>query len=296
MDESRLLAHIYARAAGTVPEGVLVGPGDDCAVIESASGAPPLLLTVDQLIEGRHFEPDTLFDRIAHKAIARSVSDLAAMGGAPIGALCAASLPASFTRDDELFDHAHRAAGALACPLIGGDIARTTGPLTLSITAIGRAHAMRGPVLRSDARPGDDLYLTGRLGGSFESGRHLSFTPRLGEGTALCDTLGHHLGAMIDLSDGLGRDAGRIALASSVRLEIETALVPMHEGVKDWRRAVADGEDYELLFTARAEVPRTVAGTTIVRIGRVVAGEGCIAIDPEGHHHDIAHAGWDHTA
>ncbi len=287
MNESELLAHIYARSENGAP-GVRVGPGDDCAVVELAGA--PVLLTVDQLIEGRHYDAGAPLGAIAHKALARSVSDVAAMGGRPRFALATAALPAGFAGADDLFDHMHRAALALGCPLVGGDIATTIGPATLTTTLVGEPHATRGPVLRSGARAGDGVYVTGRLGGSYASGRHLAFTPRVAEAAALCDALGDDLHAMIDLSDGLGRDAGRVATASGVRMEIDAALVPLHEGVADALTAAGDGEDYELLFTASAEPPAGIA----TRIGEVVAGSGAVMCLATGESVNISEIGWEH--
>ena len=297
MRESELLAHIYDRSRGLTDSfaEVVVGPGDDCAVLRSASG-DLTLLSVDQLIEGRHFEPGTPLDRIAYKALARSISDLAAMGGRPTAALATAALPESFQDADALFDEMHRVAADFACPLVGGDIALTTGPLSLTVSVVGSPHAERGPVLRSDARVGDAVCVTGRLGGSFKSGRHLGFTPRLAEGAWLCDALGDRLGAMIDLSDGLGRDAGRIALASGVAFELDAPLIPCHPDVADALAAVSDGEDYELCFTARGEVPNRGphTGTAITRVGRVVAGSGCTLRLESGEVLDASQFGWEH--
>ena len=129
------------------------------------------------------------------------------------------------------------------CPLIGGDIARVAGPTVLTCTVVGAAHPARGAVLRSGARVGDGVYLTGALGGSFASGRHLTFTPRVREAAELCDALGEDLTAMMDVSDGLGRDAARIGEASGACLEIEASAIPMHAGVPGWREAAGEGED-----------------------------------------------------
>jgi len=296
--ESELLSHIYGRSAHLAAAfgSVLVGPGDDCAVVATPRGEQ-LLLKVDQLIEGRHFEafPKTPVDLIARKAVARAVSDIAAMGGTPAWALAAATIPHGCPYADELFDAAARWARHWSCPLVGGDIASLgagqAGPLLLGITIVGTPHAARGPVLRSGARPGDGAYVTGRLGGSFASERHLTFEPRLAEAARLCGALGADLHAMLDLSDGLGRDAARIAAASGVRIELEAALLPRHAGVTDWRGAAGDGEDYELLFTAAAAPPPL--GTPVTRIGTVAAGSGCIIVD-RGVVHDASNVGWDH--
>jgi thiamine-monophosphate kinase len=301
MRERELLRHIYERSADLAGEGVIrVGPGDDCAVIRDSAGAS-LLLTVDQLVAGRHFDPErTPIDLVARKAIARSVSDIAAMAGTPICALATGAIPDCYAHADELFDRMATLARAFGCPLIGGDIAGADGPMVLTCTIVGVCRTTRGPVLRADARPGDLVCVTGRLGGSLESGRHLTFEPRVAEAVALSESLADRLGAMMDLSDGLGIDASRLAAASGVRLEIEAGRVPRHEGVADWRRAASDGEDYELLFTVRdragverLELPR---GTPLSVIGRVTEGAGCVIIDERGHEHDGADLGWDHGA
>lgn len=300
--ESELLCRIYGRSAGVgAAEGVVVGPGDDCAVVRT--GAGDALLTVDQLVEGRHFlhlgdrPSDETIGLIGRKAIARSVSDIGAMGGCARFALAAGALRDSFAREDALFDALHSWASHWGCPLVGGDIARVAGPTVLSVTVVGEPHETRGPVLRAGARPGDGLYVTGAFGGSFESGRHLTFEPRVREGRWLCDQLGDRLHAMMDVSDGLGRDAGRIAEASGVRIEIDARLVPRHADARGWRAALADGEDYELLFAAAGDVPGACpkTGVPITRIGRVAPGAGCVVADDTGALHDAAVMGWDHA-
>ena len=299
MRETDLLSHIYRRSAdlSAAYPRILVGPGDDCAVITSPwGGGDRLLLKVDQLVEGRHFvpAPATPLDLIARKAIARAVSDIAAMAGAPTAALAAATLPAGCTYANELFDHLARWARHWSCPLVGGDIAAWSTPgagLVLSLTVVGTPHPRRGPVLRSTARPGDHVYVTGPLGGSLDAatglGRHLTFEPRLHEAARLGDTLGDHLHAMMDISDGLGIDAGRLADASGVRIELDAASIPLNPGIRDWRRAAGDGEDYELLFTTDQSPPLGI------RIGRVAEGNGCVVI--EGNQTiDVTALGFDH--
>ena len=296
MRESRLLAHIYARStalAAGAGWSVVTGPGDDAAVLASPSG-DTLLITVDQLVEGRHYAAGTPIEAIARKAVARSVSDIAAMGGRPAWATATALLPQAYAHADALFDAMARWAAHWSCPLVGGDIAAhsaTDHPLTLTVTIAGAP--VNAPVLRSGARPGDGVYVTGALGGSLPSGRHLTFEPRLGEAAALVGALGERLHAMIDLSDGLGRDAARIAAASGARLELDAALLPRHTGVADWQHALGDGEDYELCFTAVGDVPQEAAGTPITRIGRVVGGSGCVVL-AEGRAIDTAEMGWEH--
>jgi len=308
MRESELLAHIYARSAelrARFPQ-VVVGPGHDCAAVAAPGG--PLLLKVDQIVSGRHYRPfpATPLDLIARKAVARAVSDIAAAGGSPLAAMAAAALPADFAHANELFDAMSRWAAHFGCPLVGGDIAALpTGQIAavLSVSVVGSPHPVRGPVLRSGARPGDGIYVTSRLGGSLEKstglGRHLTFEPRLVESRWLCDTLGAGLHAMMDVSDGLGRDGGRLAKASGVRIRIDAGAIPRHEGVPDWRTAAAGGEDYELLFAAAegAALPAAcpATGTPITRIGTALAGTGCVVADA-GKEIDVSEMGWEHGA
>jgi len=299
MRESELLRLIRERSTDLTGAGpVVIGPGDDCAVV-TLGGAT--LLTVDQLVEGRHYDPrTTTVDQVARKAIARSVSDIAAMAGEPLAALATGALPDSFTRGDELFERMAQWARHWGCPLVGGDIAWIDGPMVLTVTVLGAVDPSRGAVLRSGAKPGDTVFVTGALGGSLESGRHLSFEPRVREARWLADTLGSGLHAMIDLSDGMGRDAGRVAAASGVRIELDATSLPVHARVPGWREALAEGEDYELMFT----VPDTIAiaracprsGVPVTAVGRVTSGSGCVIRTPEGGLVDASELGWDHGA
>jgi len=307
VNESDLHARIFERSADLagVDPAILVGPGDDCAVARTGAG-DALLLTTDQLIEGQHYEPGAPIDRIAHKAVARTLSDIAAMGGEARWMLAAASLPRGYPHADALFDAMAERARQYACPLVGGDVSGTSGPPTLVTTAIGEARLPRSPVLRSQASPGQGVYVTGALGGSMESGRHLTFEPRLVEGRWLCRILADRLGAMIDLSDGLGRDGGRVARASGVVIEIDADALPVHADVgsrPDARLAsVRDGEDYELLFTASGDLPPECeeTGIAITRIGAVGAHEpsgrpACLVRAPDGSIRDASSLGWDHA-
>lgn len=293
MEESRLQAHIYARSEHLGGD-VLVGPGDDCAVVRI--GESLALLTTDQLVEDRHYRRADPLDWIARKAVARSMSDIGAMGGRATCMLAAATLRSDFQQADELFDAMATWALRWSCPLVGGDIAIGDGPTVLTTTVVGTPHLSRGPVLRSQARPGDLVCVTGELGGSFESGRHFHFEPRIEDASWLCDEFGDDLGAMIDLSDGLGRDAGRMARASGVRFEVDAMRLPVAPDAT-WRQALSDGEDYELCFTLRGEAPsHTSIGTPITVIGAVRDGEGCMVRTPEGEMLDASELGWDHRS
>lgn len=298
MQESRLHEHIYARSAGlTAGPGwsVVVGPGDDCAVMQSASGGL-LLLTVDQLVEGRHYEPGTDLDLIARKAIARSVSDIAAMGGASAWSLATGLLPEGYPHADALFDAMARWAKHWQCPLVGGDIASHAAaddPLTLTVTVGGSFPAGHRPVLRSGAQPGDQLWLTGPVGDSLASGRHLTFEPRVEQGL-LASRDGSGVTAMIDLSDGLGRDADRVARASGVVIEIDAAALPLHPGIPGWRAGASGGEDHELLISApaRPDIPGLLGPVGVVRASDA-SGSGAFILDADGRH-SARDLGWDH--
>ena len=297
MRESELHDHIYARSKGLTPGpgwSVLVGPGDDCAVLRSDAGSL-LLLTVDQLVAGRHFEPGASVDLVARKAVARSVSDVAAMGGRPAWALATGLLPAGYTRADELFDAMSRWAAHWNCPLVGGDVAAHGSPdhpLTLTVTVGGVMPEAHAPVRRDGARPGDLVWLTGPVGGSLASGRHLTFEPRIDAGLA-ASRPGSGVTAMIDLSDGLGRDADRVARASGVVIEIHAEDVPLHEGVA-WRAGLSDGEDHELLILAptRPEIPGLLGPIGTARAPDDEA-PGAVVL-AEGAWHAAGDMGWDH--
>lgn len=316
--ELSLLAHIASIAAGqsaAFPH-VLVGPGHDCAAVRTPGG-DTLLLTVDQVIEGRHapsppggwlspfpgidsLSRDGLLDLYARKAIARSISDLAAMGGQPLCALCTATLPHDFPPDAArvLAAATHRWGAAWQCPVVGGDVASFAsahpGPLSLTLSAIGTIQGP--PVTRAGAKPGDHVYITGHIGGSLLPsglGHHLTFEPRLREGMLLRHELGPDLHAMIDVSDGVGLDASRIAAASNVAIELDESQLPLSPGLTDAIRALADGEDYELLFCA-PHAPKALGETPVTRIGRVTQGQGVRLRRPSGQTLDISSHGWEH--
>ena len=305
MREGELLRHIYTRSEGLrrdFPQ-VLVGPGHDCAAVLLPGGVA--LLKVDQIIEGRHFLPGTPLDLIARKSIARPVSDIAAAAGTPTAALAAAALPKGYPQEkaDALFDAAAKWAAHFGCPLVGGDIASLpsdTGALALTVTVMGLPHPTRGPVLRSGAQSGDGIYVTGAIGGSFDAqggGRkHLTFEPRVREAAWLADELGTRLHAMMDLSDGLGIDAGRMAAASGVGIQIDGPRVPLACG--QLREALGSGEDYELLFAATGAVPDRCpdTGTAVTRIGEVLKmPQGrCRVRMGDGSLVDASEMGWEH--
>lgn len=289
MKERELLQRIADRSADltSAHAHVLVGPGDDCAVIEASPH--PLLLTTDHVVQHRHFDDALPLELVARKAIIRSVSDIAAMAGTPAWALATALLPAGYEHANELFDHMARYAREFGCPLVGGDIAtlppEALGPISLTVTVGG--HAPK-PILRGGARAGDHVYVTGPLGGSLVNHRHALATPRIG----LAQQLAGSIHAMIDLSDGLGIDAARVARASNVRIELDANAIPIHPDADGLNAALGDGEDYELLFTAP---PGATIPDAITHIGRVVEGEpATILVIQGGGERDVSAQGFEH--
>lgn len=224
---------------------VLVGAGDDCAVIGRKRDARWQLLKTDAVVEGVHFLANEDPQRIGWKALCRAISDIAAMGGTPAQALITLAAPATtpVARVQALYAGLRTAARKFGVAIVGGETSRSPGPLFLSITLTGwveRTHC----VLRSGGRAGDLLYVTGRLGGSL-SGKHLDFHPRVEEARWLVSHFRPH--AMMDLSDGLGADLPRLAAASRCGYMLDEARLPLTRGCTP-AQAVGDGEDFELLF------------------------------------------------
>lgn len=264
MGENRLIE----RLARLLPSrrDVVAGIGDDCAVVRaSPRDRFDLILTSDPVVEGVHFLPDAAPETVGHKAVGRVLSDIAAMGGEPLWALIDLVAPPNTAAD--WLARAYRGASRLArqhsLAIIGGDTSR--GPTReLHVFAAGRLP--RGTaVLRSGARPGDALYVTGRLGGSAR-GRHLRFEPRLAEGQWL--RAGRWASAMMDLSDGIATDLPRLLKQSRAGAVLETDRLPVSAAAKRLPptpspaavrgisaaqlHALCDGEDFELLFTTPA--------------------------------------------
>lgn len=254
---------------------VTVGPGDDCAVLDL--GTPDLLLAaVDQVISDVHYTKETAPEAVAGKLIKRNISDIASMGGVPTHALLSLAVN---PMDEEWLLAFHQGiaeqAAAYGISVIGGDMAKLfTAGQALSLTILGKVE--RGKLcLRSQAGEGDLLYATGRFGNSFLSGHHLSFTPRLKEARFLA---GDFTCAMQDVSDGLVKDAARMAEASGLALQLEPERIPLRTGASP-ESALTEGEDYELLFAlparlrSRLESAWPFPDTELTCIGRFVSGD-----------------------
>lgn len=231
------------------PSGdVLTGIGDDCAVIRTENRKDLLqLLKTDAVIEGIHYPEKTPLEKVGWKALCRPLSDIAAMGGTPLHATVTVAAPSSWTNADwkALYRGIAKAARMHSLCVVGGETVRSPGPAFLSVALTGTVPE-KNLKLRSGAHPGDLLCVTGRLGGSFRSGRHLNFHPRLEEGRWLGSERG--VTAMMDLSDGIGSDLPKLAGKSGCSYRIAPEALPRHSGCSV-TQALADGEDYELLLT-----------------------------------------------
>ncbi len=321
MGEFELLARMRERLPDP-GDRVRVGSGDDAAVTVPGGATAT---SVDALVEGVHFNRErAALGQIGAKALAAALSDLAAMGAEPGEAYVALTVPGDMGEDDclELVDGMAGVAETTGTTLAGGDL--TAGPvLAVSCTVVGHAGDPGLFVRRDGARPGDALVLTGELGGAAAGlllpglddpgisettaasllRRQLEPVPRLQAGRALAAAGAR---AMIDLSDGLGADAGHLAAAGGVGLRIDAAALPLASGVAavaaasgrdPLQLAAAGGEDYELLAALPAggldlEALRRSAGVAVTRIGEVVAGSGVEIRLPGGR--KLESGGFDH--
>jgi thiamine-monophosphate kinase len=314
LTEDALLQAIRRVLSGAGPE-VLVGVGDDAAVLRPTGGE--LVITTDVLVEDVHFRRGSTAARdLGYKAIVVNVSDIAAMGASPRAAVCALTLPkdteASWVM--ELFGGMREACDEYALWLVGGDLSGGR-EMSIAITVTGEVAPGRA-VLRSGARVGDLVAVTGALGGSAAGlrltkmrksptdaeraliRRHLRPPARVGEAGVLA---GHGATAMIDVSDGLALDLTRVCRASGVGARLALVDVPIDREAS-LEDALGGGEDYELLVMlpdvgsfegARAELADAF-GVALTGIGTVVVGEGVTAVGLDGVERPLDPAGWDH--
>lgn len=331
--ELEIIRRIRSRVGGASNASLRLGIGDDCALLRARS-TDELAITTDLSVEGRHFRlgwhpPEA----VGHRALARGLSDLAAMGARPVAAFLSLGLPKSLVQPVRPAGRGSRAkswldrflSGFLALaeahktPLAGGDLAET--PLAIAdIVLVGTVPRGRA-LLRSGAQPGDRIYVTGRIGGaaaglaliakrtaskppplphrsSAQLAPHLYPEPRVPQGMWLMRR--HLASAAIDLSDGLSRDLAHICNESGVAAEIDADKLPIHPGATR-NQALHGGEDYELLFTAppTAHVPGVIAGAPVTAIGRIVSPQKgqaqAVLITAQAKHPLKAH-GWEHFA
>jgi thiamine-monophosphate kinase len=241
--EDKIISYLAKSVKARTP--VVAGIGDDCAVLPF-DRKYYLLYTSDMVVEGTHFTARASAAQIGHKALASAASDIAAMGGFPRYAVVSMGLPrrTRFSFVTGLYRGIETVARACGLSVVGGDTVRSER-IVLDVAVIGLVEK-KNLVLRSTARPGDCIFTTGALGGSFY-GRHLRFLPRIKEARYLVKNYSLH--AMIDISDGLTHDLRRLSAASGVGVLLFEPLIPVAPEAKDAREALAMGEDFELLFT-----------------------------------------------
>ena len=325
--ELALLDRIRRQANRRKTGQLRLGIGDDCALLRPKPGED-LAITTDLSIAGRHFRLEWHPpEAVGHRTLARGLSDIAAMGARPVAAFLSLGLPRGLT-----MAHGRRPAwvdrflaGFLALadtcqtPLAGGDLAES--PLAVADIVLLGAVPRGKALLRSGARPGDRLFVTGSLGGSAAGfarlgerkspphasvqgvqanepfAPHLWPQPRIAQGLWLRR---HHAAtAAIDLSDGLSTDLNHLCAESGVSAEIDAATLPLHPDAT-LQQALHGGEDYELLFTARpqATIPRRIAGLAVTQIGTIVPTRGgkppVVLTDESGIRRPLLPGGWQH--
>jgi thiamine-monophosphate kinase len=278
---------------------VVVGAGDDCAVLDLHLPGELLLFKTDAVVEGVHFLKEHEPEKIGYKALARCLSDIAAMAGKPSSALVTLGLPQDYSPD--FVQGVYAGMTALArrfdVAIVGGETVPNAGGIFISVAMIGTAAKDRC-VLRSGAQPGDALFVTGELGGSL-AGRHLDFEPRVREAQWLANAFQVH--SMIDISDGLAGDLPHLLQASKVGAEILADAIPISRAAKVRSResasakpplvaALTDGEDFELLFTVASKdaVPlldgfkNAFPDVRLSCIGKITAEPGLRIRDKQG--------------
>lgn len=308
--ELALIDRIRRRSAQIVGHGVRLGIGDDCALLQPGTGEQ-IAITTDLSIAGRHFRLDWHPPEVVgHRTLARGLSDLAAMGARPLAAFLSLGLPGELTTGqklsspwiDRFLDGFLGLAERFDTPLAGGDLAES--PLAMADVVLAGTIPRGRALLRSGARAGDFVYVTGNLGGAAAGlarlrqwahdelptrvptpgtwgtlriprkmkellAAHLEPQPRIAQGLWLMRR--RAATSAIDLSDGLSTDLNHICQESGVAAEVDASRVPVDPGTR-LEQALHGGEDYELLFTASpsTNIPRAIAGVTVSRIGRVM--------------------------
>ena len=242
---------------------VIKGVGDDAAVIAWKADRY-MLLTCDMLVEGTHFTLRTATPfQIGWKAMARNISDIAAMGGLPRYAVVSIGIDPhkSVSFVDGIYKGMKAVASMFKVNIVGGDMARSKKTI-IDISITGEVEK-KNLVKRSGAKAGDLIFVTGSIGGSIK-GKHLKFTPRVREARMLVENF--TVSSMIDMTDGLLLDLGRILTASKVGAKIEESLIPISKAAKSLERAITDGEDFELLFTMPAREGKRFLSTAFANM------------------------------
>ena len=320
LSEKKLIQQIRRSARRGIDKGksVTTGIGDDCAVLRVPPGHE-LLVTTDFTIENVHFRRDWHRpELVGRRCLTRGLSDIAAMGGEPLAAFLSLAVSSDVPQKwvDRFLKGLLDLAVEFKVPLAGGDTAQSPAGIQADIVVVGSVPKGRA-VLRSGAKAGEQIYVTGELGGSAAamarlmelkpggaesfrrfsrfSSRHSHPQPRVAVGRWL-----RHRGvvsAMIDLSDGLSTDLDHICQESHVGAEIEAEAIPRAQVGKRpaaLELALHGGDDYELLFTSAAAVPSRIAGVRVTRIGRTTKSAGMRLIGVDGKARALEALGWEH--
>jgi thiamine-monophosphate kinase len=300
------------RAAAQNPQKPGRGIGDDCAVL-NVPHAHELLVTTDFSLEDVHFRREWHpADSVGHRCLARGLSDIAAMGGTPHSAFLSLALPAELPQKwfDDFLRGFLKLAKSYNVQLAGGDTAQSPDGILADVIVIG-AIPTGTAALRSGARVGDLIYVSGTLGASVATlqelrggkklkpsahPRHFYPDPRIAVGKYLREK--KLASSMIDTSDGLSTDLRHICDESNVGAVIEAAALPALPGDEGLQYALHGGEDYELLFTAppTRRIPSKIAGVPITRIGTITLGRQIKLQNPDGKSHPLPASGWQHFA
>jgi thiamine-monophosphate kinase len=293
-------------------ETVVAGAGDDCAVLDFGLAERLFLFKTDSVVEGVHFTGETPPEKIGHKALARCLSDVAAMAGAPAAALVTIGLPKGFDAEwvRKIYEGLNTLAKKYDVAIVGGETTTNPGGVFISIALLGSIG--RGKqILRSGAKIGDAIFVTGELGGSLLA-KHLDFEPRIAEAQWLAENFSIH--AMIDVSDGLAGDLRHILTASEIGAELLKSAIPISRAAKLQAResslaksafaaALTDGEDFELLLTVASRDAvklldawkKKFPKLKLSCIGKIVPGRG-IAIRDKNSTQKLDAHGYTHFA
>jgi thiamine-monophosphate kinase len=321
LGEKKLIQQIRRLARGG--SSVVTGIGDDCAVLRVPSGHE-LLVTTDFTIENVHFRRDWHPpELVGRRCLTRGLSDIAAMGGEPRAAFLSLAVACDVPQKwvDRFLNGLLELAKECKVPLAGGDTAQSEAGIQADIVVVGSVPKGKA-VLRSGAKPGEQIYVTGELGGAAAALAHLVESKPVGADSGHFSRTfagtSHRLGApcarvavglslrrrglasaMIDLSDGLSTDLEHICQESRVGAEIEAEAIPRAQVGPAKKRvalelALHGGDDYELLFTSSATVPARIAGVRVTRIGRTVRSAGMRLIGADGKLQLLEAKGWEH--
>ena len=314
LHEKSIIKRVRSRARRR-EAAVRLGIGDDCAALRIPPGHDALV-TTDFSLEGVHFRRDWHApETVGHRCLARGLSDIAAMGGRPVAAFLSLALPRNLAQNwvDRFLAGLLRLADAFQMTLAGGDVAQSPGGILADIVVVGSAPRGKA-ILRSGARPGDLIYVTGELGGSVAAlqlllskrkvrpayyRHHFAPQPRVAVGELLRQK--RLASAMIDISDGLSTDLAHICEESGVGATLQAEAIPLARVGKlmyevDIQCALHGGDDYELLFTSppSKRIPARMAGVPITQIGHVTRRKQVILLKQNGNRLKFPPQGWEH--